>query len=78
MKISKDDFDLVKRKFGDDGDNLTWTDGEVLLGGERRSQKKGYGRCRSPQKQSVNSKRLSSFIIIYLANSTDIREFQQV
>ena len=30
MKISKDDFDLVKRKLGDDGDNLTWTDGEVL------------------------------------------------
>ncbi len=30
MKISKDDFDLVKCKLGDDGDNLTWTDGEVL------------------------------------------------
>ena len=38
MKISKDDFDLVKRKFGDDGDNLTWTDGEVLLDGGSRPE----------------------------------------
>lgn len=38
MKISKDDFDLVKRKFGDDGDNLTWTDGEVLIDGGSRPE----------------------------------------
>lgn len=34
MIISKDDFEYVKKKLGDDGKNLTWQDGEVVLHGE--------------------------------------------